>query len=209
MKAQTVRQPWANMIALKIKRNETRDKRTGHRGPIAIQAGLKWDLDAFPEMETKGSPLETIVRTRLSGGPMYMGKIVALANLVDCVAAADCDRLGFLSGDERHYGDYTPGRFAYVLRDVVMLPDPVPCRGMPGMYDLPSDVEGEVIRQVVEVLAKRNVYSSRISDATNAATGLGLIREYEDAVRWHMEQKINAACAGPQVVFTQMEAERK
>ena len=40
MKALTVRQPWASLIALGVKRIETRSWRTSYRGPLAIHAGL-------------------------------------------------------------------------------------------------------------------------------------------------------------------------
>src|SRR5271166_4355910 len=44
MKALTLTQPWATLVAIKAKRIETRSWRTSYRGPFAIHAGK-----SFPE----------------------------------------------------------------------------------------------------------------------------------------------------------------
>lgn len=40
-----------------------------------------------------------------------------------------------LTDQERAFGDYTPGRFAWLLANVRMLPEPVPARGALGLWD--------------------------------------------------------------------------
>jgi hypothetical protein len=42
MKAITIIQPWATLIALGEKKFETRSWTTKYRGPLAIHAGMKW-----------------------------------------------------------------------------------------------------------------------------------------------------------------------
>ena len=44
MKALTVRQPWASLIAAGVKTIETRSWATSFRGPLAIHAGKRWDV---------------------------------------------------------------------------------------------------------------------------------------------------------------------
>lgn len=46
-------------------------------------------------------------------------------------------------------GDLSAGRFAWVLRDVRALRHPVPVRGKQYLFDLPADVEREVLRATV------------------------------------------------------------
>lgn len=46
------------------------------------------------------------------------------------------------------WGERTSGVYHWVLTDVVKLCDPVPCRGMVGLFDLPPEVESEVHRQL-------------------------------------------------------------
>lgn len=45
MKAITIKQPWATLIALGEKRFETRSWQTKYRGPIAIHAGKTIDKE--------------------------------------------------------------------------------------------------------------------------------------------------------------------
>lgn len=44
------------------------------------------------------------------------------------------------------YGDYSPGRYAWLLDDIRPLAEPVPCRGHQGLRDLP-----EVLRAMVDL----------------------------------------------------------
>lgn len=44
MKALTIRQPWASLIAHGVKTIETRSWSTKYRGPLAIHAGHRWDV---------------------------------------------------------------------------------------------------------------------------------------------------------------------
>ncbi len=37
--------------------------------------------------------------------------------------------------DQLPYGDFYPGRFAWLLGDVVKLPEPIPCRGHQGLWE--------------------------------------------------------------------------
>lgn len=37
--------------------------------------------------------------------------------------------------DESSFGDYTPGRFAWILADVQKLPDPIPAKGALGLWE--------------------------------------------------------------------------
>lgn len=36
------------------------------------------------------------------------------------------------------YGDFTPGRWAWILQDVRPLPEPIPCRGAQGLWTVPA-----------------------------------------------------------------------
>ncbi|KXG09931.1 hypothetical protein AT864_01491 [Anoxybacillus sp. P3H1B] len=51
MKAITIKQPWATLIALGEKKFETRSWKTNYRGKIAIHAGKTIDYEAFYESE--------------------------------------------------------------------------------------------------------------------------------------------------------------
>lgn len=155
MKAITIWQPWATAIALEIKHNETRSWATNYRGPIAIHAAAKNDaalrglwMDVCSEMSKAGH--DYFIRQVHNKGPYYIeyrdknrevicnldfGAVVAIANLVECIPITP-EYYATLSEEERALGDYTFGRFAWVIEDVVMLHDSIPFKGQQGIWNI-------------------------------------------------------------------------
>lgn len=89
MKAITVRQPWASLIAAGVKTIETRPRRTSYRGRIAIHAGLKGPVHGSVvrewRVEYPNAP-GYIVRTgHGEAWPLPLGAVVASAVLTDCL----------------------------------------------------------------------------------------------------------------------------
>jgi activating signal cointegrator 1 len=123
MKALTLHQPWASYIACGSKRCETRSWSTNYRGPIAIHAALR-PIDTRDRELIEWLPLP-------AGWTFCSGAIVATARLVDVLKIAMPTSDDF----ERRLGNWTPGRYAWVLLDVVPLRPPVPARGARGLWD--------------------------------------------------------------------------
>jgi hypothetical protein len=146
MKALTVYHPWAELIALNEKRNETRGWATKYRGPIAIHCGTSrrpWHMDlAFKEPFLSAlKPLHSRAFATL-GMRIHLGQILAIGNLVDCLeiihtvdneACLENGRIVF--GREYDFGDYTPGRFAWILENVHQLVEPIPAKGMQRLWN--------------------------------------------------------------------------
>jgi hypothetical protein len=42
------------------------------------------------------------------------------------------------------YGDFTPGRWAWMVADVRPLPEPIPCRGAQGLWTVPDDIDAQL-----------------------------------------------------------------
>lgn len=153
MKALTILQPWASLIALGHKRIETRGWRTDYRGPIAIHAGKSCEYAFLLQREP-------FSRYRLSDLPL--GAIVAKAHLVQCLPilvipslpaclTAERGRVLMWSGTnqprddfamhELAFGDYsTHCRWGWVLENVQRLPDPTPARGAQGLWEWAESV---------------------------------------------------------------------
>ena len=126
MKAITIWQPWASLLACGGKRFETRSWATSYRGPIAIHAAKKSVFDALA--------------------------VIATANLVGChgicevqkdrtsprvAGYRDCNRIGtwiVASDREVSFGDWTPGRYAWELSDMKIIA-PVPVSGRQGLWE--------------------------------------------------------------------------
>ena len=146
MKTITLWQPWASLIAIGEKRIETRSWDTDYRGPLAIHAGQHWDGQMVRLCKTE--PFAGVLGTAglCERGPrggwrtsLPFGAIVATCTLVGCYEIAgpyvDIYRRNYAAEHEYDFGDYTHGRYAWVLTDVVALPEPVPARGRQGLWD--------------------------------------------------------------------------
>lgn len=138
MKAITLHQPWASLVALGEKRIEARSWQTHYRGPIAIHAGLAFTdgQQALMRDEPFRSVLHAARHLRLSHLPR--GFVVATAELWDVRAifsAKDPIPEQFGAKHERSFGDYREGRYAWLLRNVVALELPIGAKGGLGVWD--------------------------------------------------------------------------
>lgn len=140
MKALTISQPYASLIASGEKFVENRTWYTDYRGPLAIHAG-------------KGT--QYLTRAELASYPTSC--IVAVANLVACV---DLDRarrsherglaFGALSRtgitlDQFLNHEHTEGPICWVLQDVRKLDPFVPCSGARGLWDFDESLIPEEV----------------------------------------------------------------
>lgn len=153
MKALTLTQPWASLIAIGAKRIETRSWTTDFRGQVAIHAakglgpvGGKSGLKDRCRMPAFAIALEGIEQ------PLQLGAIVAVANLVNVrridmrVRAEVMSQI--VTPYEIEFGDYASGRYAWILEDVKPLAQPVPCSGALSLWEVPDDVHRQVFMQI-------------------------------------------------------------
>lgn len=200
-------QPWASLIALKVKTIETRGWSTNYRGTLAIHAAKTplsktvpghwvgeyctgtWTTEAQKHVDDCECPdpdegdwakeceaLNTWEQAILKdegahgfslGAILPFGAIVATAELYDVVPmvgpenegddpvlviednghltewsspdyfgeANECERW-----EEKPYGDYQVGRFAWLLTDITPLKEPVPYKGRQGLWDFKPEM---------------------------------------------------------------------
>lgn len=208
MKALTLWQPWASLIALGVKTIETRGWSTNYRGPLAIHAAKRppkaadvgphgwigefqlgrWTADVHhaepcdcDEDENVGpscaalSDMEPAL-LRDEGAHGYslgtylpLGAVVATCRLVDCVPMVDVmtgkgpvdhdasqwavylvpNRLTLVDRfvshwapgaerditDQRPYGDFAHGRYAWLLDDIERVEPPAPATGRQALWE--------------------------------------------------------------------------
>lgn len=131
MKAITISQPFASLIASGEKWVENRRWHCGHRGPLAIHAG-------------KGK--QYLTAHELQRYPT--GCIVAIADMIACIHL-DAAR----GGKQRHEvekmaqqgvtlesllaHEHAEGPYCFVLSNVRKLTEPIDCRGAQGLWDVP------------------------------------------------------------------------
>lgn len=157
MPALTLTQPWASLMAIGAKRIETRNWSTNYRGLMAIHAAkgfprearefCQGDVPYFHLTETFGWEVEDLP----------LGAIVAVGELVDCRLTTGmtlADVVQHLDGvyeaaqDEMELGDYSPGRFAWLFRNVVSVDPPISCRGALGLWAPPVEVLDQIEAQL-------------------------------------------------------------
>lgn len=136
MKAITLSQPWAELVASGRKEWETRSWRTSYRGPVAIHAARRGSGLSAEEFG------DWCRRFGLDERWMSFGAVVAVANLTDCKRVEEIR--DELSADEYDAGDYGDGRYAWRLSEVTRLASPVAVRGQLGLWTLPEGVRWEL-----------------------------------------------------------------
>lgn len=141
MKALTLSQPWATLVAIGAKRIETRSWPTKYRGPLAIHAaksGPDVARDAFPD---RGRFIDALKAGGADPWNLPRGAIVATCRLVGCFKISRSATYQLVTGErieilepEESFGDYTPGRYGWLLADVKPLPKAIPARGALGLW---------------------------------------------------------------------------
>jgi hypothetical protein len=134
MKALTLTQPSATLVATGAKRVETRSWGTRYRGELAIHAAKRFPPAARTVcLDTPFFEALTHDRGRTSALDLPLGAVIATAELVEIVPVGPGQlRLG---EQELAFGDYREGRYAWFLANVKPLPEPIPARGALGLWE--------------------------------------------------------------------------
>ena len=135
MKAYTVHQPYAWATAIGLKHYETRTRRTNIRGRVAVHAAKKIDKGdrVYMGILSAAGAEELAYHACRKSHPEEYGAVVGTVEIVDCVPVEEImDKLTPL---EMALGDYSPGRFAWVLENSVMFDKPIPARGQQGWWN--------------------------------------------------------------------------
>lgn len=162
MKALTILQPWASLIACGAKEIETRIWATKYRGPIAIHAAKK-HFDTAPFFDRELQPFATAIGLPdiYSFNQLPLGCVIAIADLVDCMSIVyhpgtnvdiakhigigaesittykrdpDFGKYIVPTKNEIAFGDWTPGRYAWILENVRPI-EPLPARGFQRLWE--------------------------------------------------------------------------
>jgi hypothetical protein len=134
MKALSLWQPSASLIARGVKTIVTMLSATDHRGPIAIHAAKTLDLAGSPDDLCRAA----LGREWRSSVPL--GAIVAVGHL--CAVGPATDFLAGTTLAEQAAGVFSHDRWAWTLTDVRALRRPIPHAGRQGLFnwDPPEDL---------------------------------------------------------------------
>lgn len=185
MKALSLTQPWATLVALGAKRIETRSWSTRQHGRIAIHAAKGFPraareacndvtfsrvLEHVPGIDYKANTPQHWYHVHQPSyrGGLPLGAIVAVANLVTCVPTKALVDLRLAGGKLKHgdkewplttqemdFGDYADGRWGWLLTDAIQLSEPVECKGALGLWTVPEDIQRRVMERTRQEVAPR------------------------------------------------------
>lgn len=154
MKALTLWQPYATLIAFGAKKVETRGWAPPDPGPsyLAIHAAGSHtpaaEIDAamrIPAIERFLSALQITTGNR-TGANMPQGAIVAVVELLGAKRSEVLRQT--LTMNELQMGNYEDGRYGWILGEVFRLPRPVHCRGFQKIWNVPDEVAVRVVGEL-------------------------------------------------------------
>lgn len=156
MKALTIRQPWATLPFLvdqggkPLKQVETRTRNTKYRGRVAIHAGVRLAEDGIIQgpsgavfAEVDGAFISRCclyyAKTRhyedIGVAHMAYGAIIGEVTILDSVPLAELEGTPLCTERERAFGDWSEGRWGWVLGDPVRYEKPIPAKGQLGLWN--------------------------------------------------------------------------
>lgn len=119
IKAITLWEPWATLMAYGLKEIETRSWYTKHRGPLAIHAAKRWHDDQ-----------EFTIRRR------DYADLLAVVDLVGCWQTEALKPRLMAAGKsaELAFGNYAPQRYGFYCQNVRRLKKPLALKGAQGLF---------------------------------------------------------------------------
>lgn len=147
MKAITLWQPWASLVAVRAKRYETRSWKTSYRGPLAIHAAKKPISSILPLIDAYTKQLMELNLIAFSEafaldvdadtvfGDLPLGCVVATCELGDIYPVENVYHRLYELPNESHFGDFSAGRFAWFLHNVQLVDPPIPAKGAQRLWE--------------------------------------------------------------------------
>lgn len=165
IKAISLWEPWASLIACGSKTIETRSFPTIHRGQLLICAAKKQDKVAMMLVEKRLDFQKGLVRIHPDWKPseygatfeiitkpehLNFGKAVALVEVTDCIPThyVNANMAEYIA-KEKVFGNYGLGRFCWFFdrQKIKRIKNPFPVTGKQGFFNvlLPEDIEYEEV----------------------------------------------------------------
>lgn len=214
MHALTLYEPHASLMALGAKTIETRAMSTSHRGWLAIHAA-KESPKEYRDMalvDPFRRTLEALVPGYDGFDSLPTGAIVGVCWLA---SVTDVDRAFHgmvlrrdkvaLPGEQADYddvplhetwfGDYSAGRKAWWCTLLYPLPEPIECRGMPGMWDT------EVLHQPAGLRIQVDPTHLAVRTQILATHGVDIFKHaLDDVALWRLVNRRGTLGHAPAVV---------
>jgi hypothetical protein len=119
-------QPWASLVVMGAKKIETRSWTTAYRGPLLIHASVSKKGKIIA-----GEP--PFIKYIHEFNKLPFGSIIGQVELEDIVPIENLfysdTMMNTLTLEEKAFGDYTKGRFAWLLSEPAAFDEPIAIKG--------------------------------------------------------------------------------
>lgn len=129
MKVLSLTEPYASLVKDGVKKIETRSWKTNYRGRLYIHVSST----PIPVKCRNNSELMNLV----DYNNLNFGHIICSCYLEDCVLMTDSFIEKIKNTDYNEYiaGEYAPGRYAWILKDLEVLDNPIKVGGHLGIWN--------------------------------------------------------------------------
>ncbi len=129
MKVLSIKEPFASLISLGIKKIETRSWKTNYKGEIYIHASLT-------RSKIDDERKEKLLKLLPDNYSFKQGYVICKGYLKDCILMDDA----FLKKIKNYKteflcGHYEKGRYAWMIDDVTLLDKKIPAKGKLGIWN--------------------------------------------------------------------------
>ena len=143
LKVISLLQPWATLVVTGVKKIETRSWQTGYRGKLLIHASTGKAGSIFSEElpfkkyipDFKKLPFGCIT------GEVTLTEVIHIEKLLMTDAM-----LNQLTMEEKAFGDYRAGRYAWLLEEAIQFKIPIPARGSLNLWNCPEETAKEILK---------------------------------------------------------------
>jgi activating signal cointegrator 1 len=145
MRGITLLEPWASLMAIGLKRIETRSWATDYRGDLVIHASASKKSCRFSyEVEKlfRDAGVEFPYDWPVKADEYPRGKILGVCRLID-VVEMDAEIINRVPVRERAFGVWKPGRFAWIAPSFRRV-EPIPWKGALGLWKVPPELEAKL-----------------------------------------------------------------
>lgn len=199
MKAITVQEPWATLLAIGEKRFETRSWKTNYRGRIAIHASKamtgegralvrdsellhaafeRHKINPFTGRMDDAYPHPSFDSYEWGGlardWPATLlftksrGRVIAVGSIKDCIPTEEVFRRYRVTVQERRFGDFSPGRYAWLLEYVTYQIVPIAWKGGQGLWTFDYPPGSHKHHQEVMARLKKDGFFDRLASGPSS-----------------------------------------
>lgn len=145
MKVISLLQPWASLVVMGAKIFETRSWKTKYQGNVLIHAS-----QAFKPEHKKLCATEPFIKFIPKPDELPTGKIIGMVHIERCFHSEDLGSYMYeeiledekkwdeIYNQEKAFGDWSAGRYGWVLYEPVKFKNQYECKGSLSLWDCPE-----------------------------------------------------------------------